>query len=904
VTVSLPPGPIDAFSGTAISLRAQVARNGQPVADNSAVSFTTDFGFFNENGLATIVKSTLSGAADVSPGALASGTAHVKASFDCGSASVQINFQVPPDAGPYISDVQPSTGSANGGDTVVIYGGGFGNSLTAVSSVTFGGTPSGPDSVANTRITVRSPPHTMANPAVPETVDVCVRFFSGLAQTCKARAFTYVGINPDKKVFISSVSPSSGSQAGGEAVTIQGGNFGTSAATTRVTFCGLPATVTSVADTAIAVMTPAHKNASSAVSEGCDVVATIDLGKVSQQSAVLPQGFTYRGGGGGGTCGSDPSLFISNVSPNTGPPDGGTSVAITGGGFPTVPANVRVDFGGIAAQVTSVTGSSIGVVTPRRTLANPDVPETVDVTVTDLGSATQRCARLVAGFTYTRLALDPTIYSISPRTGPNDAATRVTIFGTGFQFPEQVFMTGGTCGTQRIEVPVVSPVTLTQIVVETPRAAGAYACLAGSQVDLEVLNPTTGKKASCPGCFKYYGCPTAIAATPAVIPTETATAVVVSGNNFEEPAEATFELAGFPAYRLTVSSVSSTGVVVQMPPLATIAPGLPACQSYTGNIRIRSTALSCDATSTPITYRANTPTISSFSPTTTIQLGGDSITVLGSGFGGSMTAAVTKDGAVVGSPVVATVNSSGSLTFTAPFIPDSAFNRQNCAGGTQAIPTTFGVRVTNTLSGCSNNLSGLVITPTSSACTSALAITTSSLPAAVACTPYSQSVTVTGGVPPYFNFTANGLPTGLSISSSTGLITGTPVLAATGAGGSVPMTVTLGVHDTGAATASKSIPILFSDPTGPFAVNGATSQNVPATGLASTSLSVTGGSGTINWVLTGFPVGLSLSPTTGPTTTLQGAGLAANTYTVTVTATDSLCAPAHTSSLTVTVISP
>jgi hypothetical protein len=57
-------------------------------------------------------------------------------------------------------------------------------------------------------------------------------------------------------------------------------------------------------------------------------------------------------------------------------------------------------------------------------------------------------------------------------------------------------------------------------------------------------------------------------------------------------------------------------------------------------------------------------------------------------------------------------------------------------------------------------------------------------------------------------------------------------------------------------------------------------------------------------VLTGFPVGLSLSPTTGPTTTLQGAGLAANTYTVTVTATDSLCAPAHTSSLTVTVISP
>ena len=43
------------------------------------------------------------------------------------------------------------------------------------------------------------------------------------------------------------------------------------------------------------------------------------------------------------------------------------------------------------------------------------------------------------------------IYSTSPKTGPNDSSTRVTIFGDGFQFPMQVFMTGGTCGAQRVE---------------------------------------------------------------------------------------------------------------------------------------------------------------------------------------------------------------------------------------------------------------------------------------------------------------------------------------------------------------------------------------------------------------------------------------------------------------------
>jgi hypothetical protein len=277
-----------------------------------------------------------------------------------------------------------------------------------------------------------------------------------------------------------------------------------------------------------------------------------------------------------------------------------------------------------------------------------------------------------------------------------------------------------------------------------------------------------------------------------------------------------------------------------------------------------------------------------------------------------MTAAITKDGVVVGSPVVATVNNGGSLTFTAPFIPDASFNRQNCpSGGTQAIPTEFGVRVTNVQSGCSNNLSGLVVTPTNTACTSALQISTSVLSTATVCTPYSFPVVVSGGTPPYFGFSAMGLPSGLSINASTGVISGTPVLSSSGPGGSTPVSVLVNVQDTASATTSKSLPMLFSDPTGPFSVNGTSPQTVPATGNGPASaFSVVGGTGSINWTIDSIsptPASGNLTlATPGATSNFVASGLPSPSgpYSVTVRATDSLCAPAHTNTVTVTVNVP
>jgi hypothetical protein len=62
-----------------------------------------------------------------------------------------------------------------------------------------------------------------------------------------------------------------------------------------------------------------------------------------------------------------------------------------------------------------------------------------------------------------------------------------------------------------------------------------------------------------------------------------------------------------------------------------------------------------------------------------------------------------------------------------------------------------------------------------------LQITTTSFPAGTVNTSYSATVTATGGVPPYKNWNINSgsLPTGLTISSTTGVISGTPTATGT-----------------------------------------------------------------------------------------------------------------------------
>ena len=254
------------------------------------------------------------------------------------------------------------------------------------------------------------------------------------------------------------------------------------------------------------------------------------------------------------------------------------------------------------------------------------MPETVDVVVTDLGSASQRCARVGGAFVYTAKALDPAIYGNSPVTGPNDQSTRVTLFGTNFQFPMQVFMTGGvSCGVQRVEAAQPIQVSPTQIIFKTPVANGGNACLAGQLVDIVILNPSTGKTAKCASCFKYYSCPVAGVASPSVGSATQTTTVVISGNNFPEPAIANYRLAssGTPLTSLQVTSVSNTSIIVTMPSLQTLLGGSLACLNTDGFIDLTFPGITCipSTISVPFAYHSDPPTATTASPSNLSQDG-------------------------------------------------------------------------------------------------------------------------------------------------------------------------------------------------------------------------------------------------------------------------------------------
>ena len=157
----------------------------------------------------------------------------------------------------------------------------------------------------------------------------------------------------------------------------------------------------------------------------------------------------------------------------------------------------------------------------------------------------------------------------------------------------------------------------------------------------------------------------------------------------------------------------------------------------------------------------------------------------------------------------------------------------------------------------------------------ALAITTSSLPNGRINTAYpNTTLTGTGGATPY-TWTATGLPTGLTLNPTTGVLSGTPTQS-----GAFTASITL--KDSGSQTATAQFPFTIS------AILVITTASVPNgrvnTAYTSTTLTASGGVAPFNWSATGLPLGLTLSPSTG---VLSGTPTQSGAFTANVTLTDS-----------------
>ena len=392
---------------------------------------------------------------------------------------------------PAVSSVSPNSGPVAGGTAVTITGTNF----AAGAAVTFGTAAATNVVVVNgTTITATTP----AGSAGAVTVTVTVGGQSGSL----TNGFTYIAAPT-----VSSVSPNSGSTAGGMAVTITGTSFAAGAA---VTFGTAAATnVVVVSSTMITATTPA----------GSAGAATVTV-TVGGQNGSLTNGFTYV-----------VLPTVSSVSPNSGTTGGGTAVTITGTNFA---AGATVKFGTASAtNVVVVSSTTITATTPAGSAG------AVTVTVT----VNSQSGSLTNGFTY---IAPPTVTSVSPNSGTTAGGTAVTITGTNFAAGATV--TFGTASATNVVV-----VNSTTITATTPAgSAGAVT------VTVTNLGPQSG---SLTNGFTYVVPPTVTGVSPNSGTTAGGTAVTITGTNFATGATVTF--GGTAATSVVV--VNSTTITATTP---------------------------------------------------------------------------------------------------------------------------------------------------------------------------------------------------------------------------------------------------------------------------------------------------------------------------------------------------
>ncbi len=663
---------------------------------------------------------------------------------------------------PTLAGVSPGAGPIAGGTAVTLSGSNFASGAT----VAFGGAlATSVTVVSSTTITCVTPSGAMGPASVVVTnVDA--------QQASLAGGFVFQGAAPT----LSTVAPGGGPMAGGTLVTLTGTNF---AAGATVTFAGSQATTVSVPSTTqITCVTPAGPIGPANV-----VVMNVDL-----QAASLPAGFVFQG----------PAPTLSSVSPNSGPPGGGTLVTLTGTNFA---AGATVTFGGSLAPGATVVSST------QVTCTTPPGSGTVSVVLTNVdGNAA------TLGFSFTYTGTGATVTSVSPSVGPAAGGTFVTVTGTNFVSGATVTFGGGSATSVVI-------VSTTQITCVTPSGAAG-------PVNVTVTNPSASPGTLVNG-FTYQGpAPTLTSATPNVGPIAGGTLVTLAGTNFLAGATVTF--GGTVATSVTVASTTQITCVTPAHALGPVT------------VVVNQPDLQSASLASGFTYQGPVPTVSGVSPSAGPTAGGTFVTVTGTNFAAGATVAfggalatsvavsstttltcVTPAGTIGPKTVVLTnVDSqSGSLpngyTFQgpAPALSSVSPNAGPTAGGTLVTlaGTNFAAGATVTFRGASATSVAVASTTTITCVTPAASIG----PAPVTVTNVdAQSATLPSG------FTFQGpIPTLSSVTPNSGPLAGGTLVTLAGTDFAAGATVTFGAALASGVTVASTTQITCTTPSGGGPVN-------------------------------------------------------------------------------------
>jgi hypothetical protein len=354
---------------------------------------------------------------------------------------------------PVVNAVDPASGSAVGGTSVVMFGSGF----TGTTAVAFNGTAASSFYAASdTALFVTSPPGTAGT-----TVDITVTTPVGTSPTSNADKFTFI-VPPVPAV--NAVTPGRGGTNGGNQIDLFGSGF---SGTTAVHFgTTLVAVFGSVLDDMLQVTSPA----------GAPGIVDITVTTPGGVSAVnAGDKFTYY---------TAPAPTVTAVSPTSG--RAGALVYVTGTGLGDATA---VLFGSACTPfyfTYNATDTSISINAPAGPVGTVDVrvvtPEgTSAVTVADQ-------------FTYLA-PLVPSVTAVAPAGGPSAGGTTVFITGSGL---------AGVTSVSFGSTPASSFGAIDDGLVEVSSPAGA----SGSTVDVQVTTPGGTSAATSADRFTWGPTPT------------------------------------------------------------------------------------------------------------------------------------------------------------------------------------------------------------------------------------------------------------------------------------------------------------------------------------------------------------------------------------------------------------
>jgi hypothetical protein len=476
-----------------------------------------------------------------------------------------------------------------------------GTGFRGVQSITFGGVAALDWTVnSSTQITAVVPGH------LAGAVTLQIITGGGVAKA----TFTYTnGPIPA----ITGLETTSGYLAGGNTILIDGSGF---TGATDVTFGTISATSFKVvSDTQISAVVPAF------ASPG---IVDVHVKAASGASAtVAADKYTYV---------MQPAPSVTGLSVSNGTDAGGTSVTITGTGFVNV---YDVQFvgptgGESAASFRINSPTSITVVTPR------DVPGTVDIHVVTLGGSSPTTGADQFNF---YLATNPAITGVSPNQGYTVGGTVVTITGVHFTGVTSVVFGGVAARTFTIN----SDGSIT---------ATAPPVTAGGPVDITVSTATASSAHTAADKFTYVVPPVPVVTglSTSSGPTAGGTVVTVLGSGFTTTTGVSF--GGVAATKFTV--LSDTALLVTTP---ADSPG--AVDVQVTDVSGTSSATAADE----FTFVAPQPVVLAVTPDSGSTTGGNTITVLGTGFTGAT--AVDFNGVPVPAGNFA-VNNDNSITVITP----------------------------------------------------------------------------------------------------------------------------------------------------------------------------------------------------------------------------------------------